>query len=248
VASWYEDDVFWETWAPYLFSPDRLGNARRDVERLIELLGINPDSTVLDVCCGVGRHALELARRGFRVVGVDRTNSYIECCREAAKREAVDADFIVADAFSARLDGSFDVAINMFTSFGYYEDENRKLGLLKKLYSSLGANGKLLIQLAGKEVLARDFREHDWYTHEDGTLGLHKRVVRDGWGRLDSEWILIRADKLVWRGTLSYRIYAGTELRNMLYEAGFSEVNIYGSLAGIPYDHRAQELVAVAVK
>jgi SAM-dependent methyltransferase len=203
---------------------------------------------VLDVCCGVGRHALELARRGYEVVGLDRTRSYIQSCRAAAAREVLDVKFVLSDAYSARLEGRFDAAISMFMSFGYYDDESRNLGLLSNLYSLLNSNGSLLIQVVGKEVLARDFRDEDCYEHEDGTLGVQKRFVRDGWERLDSEWKLIRSGKLLWKGILSYRIYSGSEMKQLLREAGFDEVKIFGNFAGAPYDNRAQELVAVAVK
>ena len=248
MKTWYNDDNFWEVWAPYLFSAYRMRNAGQEVDQLVSLLKLQPKSTVIDVCCGVGRHALELARRGYDVTGIDRTKSYIQSCREAAYREGLDVSFVLADAFSAHLGNRFDAAISMFTSFGYYDDEFRNVGLVRNLCSSLNPNGSLLVQIVGKEVLARDFREHDVYEHEDGTLGIQKRSVRDGWERLDSEWTLIRSGELLWKGALSYRLYSGSEMKQLLLGAGFHEVGIYGNLAGAPYDNTAQELVAVAVK
>ena len=61
MNSWYENDNFWEKWASYMFSPERVANTGYEVERIIQLLELRPGSHVLDVCCGTGRHLLELA-------------------------------------------------------------------------------------------------------------------------------------------------------------------------------------------
>jgi SAM-dependent methyltransferase len=89
MAAWYENDDFWETWAPYLFSQARLRNASGEVDQIIELLQLAPDASLLDFCCGVGRHCLEFARRGYAVTGVDRTRAYLaakDLARRAARR------------------------------------------------------------------------------------------------------------------------------------------------------------------
>lgn len=73
VNPWHEQDVFWETVAPILFAQRRWSDAPAEVEKVVSLLGIGRGTRILDLCCGVGRHSLELARRGFHVTGVDRT-------------------------------------------------------------------------------------------------------------------------------------------------------------------------------
>ena len=85
MTAWHEQDQFWEM-VP-LFGPDRLEMAPEEVEGVISLLGIEPGASVLDLCCGVGRHSLELARRGYRVTGVDRTASYLQTASEKAAAE-----------------------------------------------------------------------------------------------------------------------------------------------------------------
>jgi 2-polyprenyl-3-methyl-5-hydroxy-6-metoxy-1,4-benzoquinol methylase len=75
---WHEQDTFWDTVAPVLFVERRWSDAPVEVEQVVSLLGIEPGARVLDLCCGVGRHSLELARRGFHVTGVDRTRPYLD--------------------------------------------------------------------------------------------------------------------------------------------------------------------------
>ena len=75
---WREEDSFWEIAGPVLFTEQRWEYAPREVGAMVSLLGLSPGARVLDMCCGVGRHSLEFARRGFRVTGVDRTGTYLD--------------------------------------------------------------------------------------------------------------------------------------------------------------------------
>ena len=77
MRPWHEDDTFWHAWAPVMFETQRWEAAPGEVERALELLGVEPGAALLDMCCGPGRHALELARRGLRVTAVDRTEDYV---------------------------------------------------------------------------------------------------------------------------------------------------------------------------
>ena len=70
MANWYDDDSFWETFRDYMFNPARLEQTRAEVDQLITLLKLGSGVHVLDLCCGIGRHSLEFARRGFMVTGL----------------------------------------------------------------------------------------------------------------------------------------------------------------------------------
>jgi SAM-dependent methyltransferase len=247
MAAWYENDDFWETWAPYLFSQARLRNASAEVDQIIELLQLAPDASLLDFCCGVGRHCLEFARRGYAVTGVDRTRAYIERARAQSGAEGLTVEFVETDARAFRRPGAFDAAISMFTSFGYFEDPADDLKTAQVLHNALKPGGRLVIDILGKEVLARKFTERVWHQHEDGTFGLEERKIRSGWDWIDSRWILINAGK-IWEGVVSTRIYSGAELVDLLKRAGFTGVRLHGNLSGGLYDQSAERLIAVASK
>lgn len=248
MTAWYERDDFWTSWAPYLFSPMRLQNAAAEVAQIIQLLKIPPGASVLDFCCGVGRHSLEFARRRYMVSGVDRTRAYLERARAQADAEGLTADFIESDARSFSRPGAFDAAISMFTSFGYFEDPGDDLKVIEILHKALRDGGRLLIDVNGKEVIARQFRDREWHEHYDGTLGLEERRVRNGWESIDSRWILIGPSGKAWEGTIFVRLYSGVELKELLNRAGFGTIQLYGNLAGASYDQQAERLIAVAVK
>jgi SAM-dependent methyltransferase len=248
VTAWHERDDFWTSWAPYLFSTMRLQSASSEVEQIIQLLKIPPGASVLDFCCGVGRHSLEFARRRYTVSGIDRTRAYLERARAQADAEGLHADFIESDARSFSRCDAFDAVISMFTSFGYFEDPADDLKVLQIMYTALRGGGRLLIDVNGKEVIARKFRDREWHQHDDGTFGLEERKVRNGWEWIDSHWTLIGPRGKAWEGTISVRLYSGVELKELLNRVGFSAIQLHGNLAGASYDEHAERLIAVAIK
>jgi SAM-dependent methyltransferase len=247
MAQWYDDDTFWETFRDYMFNPARLEQTRVEVDQLVALLKLTPGAHVLDLCCGIGRHSLEFARRGFRVTGVDRTARYLAEARDAAARENLNLEFFQSDMRAFVRPEAFDGALSMFTSFGYFEDTADDMQVARNVYESLRSGAKLAIDLNGKEVVAAKFRERDWNRREDGTIVIEERRVLDGWSKLETRWIQLRGAERR-ESTLVVRPYSGVELSMLLEEAGFREVATHGSLAATPYDHRAERLVAVATK
>ena len=99
-------------------------DTRRQVDFLIEKLELKESEKVLDLACGFGRHSLELARRGFDVIGVDITADYIDYANEQAKKENLNAYFICSDIREISFQGEFDVVLNMADgAVGYLENE-----------------------------------------------------------------------------------------------------------------------------
>ncbi|HJU09970.1 MAG TPA: methyltransferase domain-containing protein [Candidatus Binataceae bacterium] len=245
MGAWYQDDSFWETWARYLFAA-RLENTPYEVERITQLLQLNPGEHALDVCCGMGRHLLELCRRGYRVTGVDRTAAYLAKARAQAESEGLGIQLIQEDVRKLDLPPIFDGALNMYTSFGYFDEYADDLQLAINIRKSLRPGRKFLIQTEGKEVMARNYRDREWFWHDDGSIGLLQRAIRDGWEQIETRWILLRNGRIEWDSTISSRIYSAAEMRALLEAAGFIDVKIFGSLGGVPYDHAATVLIAVA--
>ncbi|MGA2326476.1 MAG: methyltransferase domain-containing protein [Bryobacteraceae bacterium] len=244
---WHEDDEFWAALEAQLFDEARLQVAAAEVTHATGLLGLGAGARVLDLCCGLGRHSLELARWGCEVTGVDRTALYLGRARELAAAENLPIEFIQADMRAFRREGAFDGAISLFTSFGYFENPDEDLQVLRNLHASLRPGGRLAMQMAGKEVLARCFAPKDWIEYPDGSYFLVEREVAASWSGIHNRWIVIRgAERKVFDFT--HRIYSAAELKGVLGEAGFSAVDVLGDLDGRPYDREAKCLVAVAAK
>jgi SAM-dependent methyltransferase len=243
---WFEDDAFWAAFRPSMFDEERWQMAARDAEPLAKLLCLEPGADVLDLCCGAGRFSIELARRGSKVTGVDRTALYLAEARRRARQEKLDVEFVRSDMRQFVRPRAFDACINMFTSFGYFEDPADDFKVCRNVLRSLRPGGRFLIQAAGKEWLARNFQPTDW-REESGSFILEERKVAPGWTGLENRWVLIRKGK-VREFRFFLRVYSGVELRDLLLRAGFAKADIYGGLSGEPYDHNSRWLVAVGRK
>jgi SAM-dependent methyltransferase len=243
---WYDRDDFWLKASPVLFHEQRILNTPSEADKIISLTKINPGMHVLDLCCGIGRHSLELARRGYKVTGVDRTTGYLEKAAGRAKAENLNAEFINDDMRHYCRPEKYDAVLNLFTSFGYFEDPGDDRRVILNIFSSLKRDGVLLMEMMGKEVLARVFSERDW-REIDGAIVMEERKIIEDWSRMDMCWRVLKEGKLT-DLRLAFRLYSGAELKGLLISCGFAAVEILGNLEGAPYDHQASRLIALARK
>lgn len=244
--NWYENENFWETFAPVMFNQKRLGETKTEVDRMVKLLGIKKGTGILDLCCGFGRHSLGLARAGFSVTGIDLNEEYIAMARRKAKAEGLDIRFIRNDMRRFCLLEGFDAVINMFTAFGYFENQADDRHVLKNVYYSLRKGGKLLIDIMGREILARIYCERTWQ-EENGKVFLQEHKIRHDWSWIINRWIVLENGRRK-EFEFGHRLYSAAELTGLLKDCGFRSVRIYGDLTGSDYDHNAKRLIAVAGK
>ncbi len=243
---WYEDESFWRTFESTMFDRERLGAAAGEIEQIIELLDVEKGARMLDLCCGIGRHSLELARRGYQVVGVDLTEEYLAKARRQAETEHLNVEFIRSDMRRFCLPEGFDAVINMFTAFGYFQNPDDDKRVLTNIYRSLREGGKLIIDVMGKEVLARIFQRRRW-EEQDGRILLCECKLCRNWSWAENRWILLEGgDRREFR--FGHRIYSAVELSGLLTDCGFSCVSVHGDLSGVDYDDNAKRLIAVAIK
>lgn len=200
---------------------------------------------MLDLPCGPGRHALEFARAGCQVTGVDRTTQYLDEARRNAEEAGLDIEFVQSDMRDFLRPEAYNLAISLYTAFGYFKDQVDDLDVLGNFYASLRPGGVLIIDILGKEVMARTFKARDWRELKNGALLLEEHKVLRNWTWAENRWILMK-DNERREFTYSHRLYSATELEHLLVLAGFVPVEFFGSLAGTPYDQDARRLVAVA--
>jgi SAM-dependent methyltransferase len=247
MTEWHENEKLWIELAPVIFTPERRAQAAGEVDKLCRLIDVPAGATVLDVGCGVGRHTLALAKRGHPATGIDAIAPYIEEAKRIAAERELDVEFIRADMRQFRRSESFDLAVNLLTSFGYFADPADDRRVVDNMFASLRPGGKIVIDLMPREVLARMFRERDWSQHPDGMILLEERRVSDNWTMLHVKWIVLR-DEQRFAHEFTLRLYTADQLEAVLAAAGFADIRAYGSLGAAPYDHAAERLVIVARK
>ena len=126
------------------------------------------------------------------------------------------------------------------------EEPNENMQVLHNFYNSLKNNDSLLIDLMGKEIVARIFCERECY-ELNGTTYIEERKVTNDWNWMENRWISLN-DNNRQEFKLAHWLYSANELSIMLKDAGFRFTKIFGNLGGAPYDHTAQRLIALARK
>ncbi len=244
---WYANDTMWTIMEPILFTEARIAHTVAEVDSIKSLCKIQNDESILDLCCGIGRHSLEFARRGHNVVGVDRTRLYLEKAIATAQEERLNIEFVLDDMRTFYRKKSFDIVLSMFTSFSYFEDHEEQMLVLRNIYASLRAGGRFILESMGKEVLARIFQRQNWSEWPHGFM-MEEREAIENWSKMHNKWIFLERDGTVHRFDVIHWIYSGAEIKEMLEKVGFSNIKIYGGLDGRPYDNEAARLVVVATK
>jgi len=243
---WFEDEEFWRELYPYMFPAERFQMAAEQVDQVLALGGIS-GGKLLDLCCGPGRHAVEFAKHGWEVTGVDASPFLLDRASERAEEAGVSVQWVKDDMRRFRRPSSFDLVCSLFTSFGYFSEEDDDLQVLRNVHESLRDGGAFVIDVISKERVARNWQNSLVAEFPDGALLLQLPKVQDGWSRLENDWILVKAG-----GSRSFRfehnLYSGRELKDRLVASGFKDVKLYGDLKGSPYGLDAQRLVVVARK
>ncbi len=245
-AKWFEDDAFWERFFPFMFPEASFVAAAESVPKIAALTGFS-GGRVLDLACGPGRYAIPYALAGTTVTAVDRTRFLLDKGRERATRVVAQVEWLEADMREFVRPRTFDLALNLFTSFGYFDEQTDNVRVLENIHASLKPGGLFVFDHLGKELLAAKFQPTRSETLADGTVVIHRMSVVDDWSRIEGDWILIEG-KDASTYTMRHWLYSGREIKDLFEAAGFGDIRLFGSFDGTPYGPSAQRLIAVARK
>lgn len=243
---WFDDDSFWQDLYPFMFPEQRFESTPEQIEKVLELAK-PAGKAALDLCCGPGRCSIALAQAGFTVTGVDRTKFLLDKARSKARAGKTKVEWIEMDMRDFVREGAFDLVLSMFTSFGYFDDKDEDLLVLRNVLKSLRPGGVCVIDVIGKERLAKVLQPTTSDTLPDGTKLIQRHEIFDDWTRIRNEWILIRKGRAK-SFPFHHTIYSGQELRDRMTHVGFMDVRLYGNLDGDEYGPNAHRLIAVARK
>lgn len=175
---WFENEDFWRTFYPYMFGERKLAAAPGEVDRVLALSGV-ANGRVLDLCCGPARHSVILAQKGFEVTGVDRSPFLLGKASELVQSDM--RDFVRP--------GTFDLALSLFTSFGYFDTRDEDLAVLRNVRTSLKTGGVFLIDVMSEEYVISQGCATHWEQWPSGEILVRHYDVFPGWGRLRQQWL-----------------------------------------------------------
>ncbi len=221
------DEHYLRTYEPFLTDE----RAREEAEGAIRLAGIEPGAEVLDCPCGFARHAALLAAAGYRVTGVDRSETQLA---EARRRigEAEWPRLVTADYRKLPFaDASFDVVLNLFTSLGYVGKDG-DTGVLREFRRVLRPGGALVLETMHRDRLVKHFSPRSWDELADGSFFLQEREWDPVESTVAMRHILVPAGGAPQERRAVHRAYSVSELAEMLRGAGFTEVECFGDWEG----------------
>lgn len=216
---------------------------RELVDAVQEALQLMPGAKVLDVPCGDGRVAIEMATRGYEMTAVDRVASLLESGRAVAAARQAAVAWVESDMWKLELDGTFDAALCLWSSLGYgHEDDDRRF--LTQVAERLEPGAGLLIETHVMETLLPWFEPHGFRWAGDIAVS-ENRQLDVAEGRILTEWVLSGPDQRE-RKASSLRLYTVRELVRLLGEAGFSVTEAFGSVDLEPFELGSSRLLLAA--
>ena len=244
---WFENQDFWLNYGPVMFDDQHWAEAHGTAERCCNIAELAEGSTVLDACCGPGRISVELALCGMNVTGVDITQPFLDAAKETAEDEGVRLNLINHDMRTFVPEKPFDLAVNIYNSFGYCDSISDDTKILEQIYKSLKDGGTFILECISREIAVQYYTEGEWFERAGMTVLTEFGVV-GAWEGLRSKWILIGNDGKRIEHEFVQRLYSAAELRDRLKDIGFKSVQVYGGFDLTPYDHTAKTMVIVAKK
>lgn len=243
---WYQRffESEWINLAVQQFPPEY---TQAQVDFVLDKCALTPGQAVLDLCCGHGRHSLELARRGCRVVGLDISEPSLALARQSASNEDL-VEFVQGDMREIPYTGEFDAVINLYTAFGYLEDQTQDQRVLDAICRALQPGGRFLLDTLNHAWIMRHFEPRDWRELEDGAVMLEEREFDLQTGRSKAVWTFIHPGGQ--RGELrhSLRLYTLVEFIAMLTLAGLSFTEAWGNFEGEPLGLDTRRMIILAHK
>ncbi|MGA2409419.1 MAG: methyltransferase domain-containing protein [Candidatus Binataceae bacterium] len=247
-STWYVDFFRTDYLNVYghLFSAEQ---AEKEVAFAEKALELETGASILDLCCGQGRHSVPFARHGFQVTGLDLNPSYLELALEAAKTGHAELKTIAADMRQIPFQNYFDAIVNMYSSFGYLESETEDLKVLESVARALKPGGRLLLDMLNREWAVSNYIQNDWHTGANGTLYVERRELDLASSRMHVSFKIIDPGGSS-RDSIGHhiRLYTLTETIRLLERVGIRVTDVAGGFDGQSYAIDTRRMIILAQK
>ena len=199
----------------------------REVDLIEEILDLNKEHPILDLCGGQGRHSLELSRRGYQDVTVlDYSKVLIDKGKNTARQQGLNTRFIQNDARATGLaEQSYQFVLIMASSLGYFLEEAENTKILRECFRLLRPQGSLLLDLPNKEHVKNNLLPQSWHEANQDLICCRERVLENDivYSR---ELVLSRKHGFIRDETYCTRLYSPEQIGEMLDQVGFSRIEI----------------------
>ncbi|WP_169713717.1 class I SAM-dependent methyltransferase [Paludifilum halophilum] len=228
MASWYEES-FGEDYLLVYRHRDRV-HADREMNAVARWLDLQPGEEVLDLCCGTGRHSIPLQKMGFRVTGIDLSDVLLKRAEEMSR--GMDIRYLRGDMRSLPFDpNAFDAVVNLFTSFGYFAEDEDNRKVLSELARVLKPGGRFLVDFLNRESVERSLVPES-EREVDGTRIREKRWID---GEFVRKTILVTDERGERRYQERVKMYDRERMEAMMDSVGLAVDQVKGDFEGHRY-------------
>lgn len=217
---------------------------------IVDVLGLNSDSKLLDICCGFGRHTFEISNLvKCQTVGIDLSDDYLTIAKE--KYSAPNIKYVNGDMRNIRMEKRFDAVTNLFTSFGFFDKDEENEKVIQEANKSLKEGGLFLLDVENKfNFVLNDVlkKEYHWQQMDDNKYCImhnkydivnereifSARIIEDGKDEISVGY--------------NIRLYSLPELTSMFKRNGFELINFWGDFDKSNYSIHSRRLITLAQK
>jgi SAM-dependent methyltransferase len=197
-----------------------------EAEFVINSMNLAAGAQVLDLGCGYGRHAMELAARGFHVVGLDLSTPLLVRGGEEAHRRGLTINFVRGDMRELDFENQFDATYCLFSTFGYFDDETNKK-TLQNVARALKPGGKVLVEILNRDYVIADLPTRVWW-EGDGCVVLEEVELNYFSSRIQVNRSVVFDDGRQLEQEISVRAYSLHEVGKLMHAAGFRVLEVSG--------------------
>lgn len=205
-----------------------------EINLFCNILNFNKEDFILDLCCGHGRHSLELARKGFNnIYGLDSSHYLIQKAKTQAKKDGLNIIFKEGGARKLPFkNDTFNYVLVLGNSFGYFETVEDDLRVLKEIYRVLKPRGKLLIDVSDGEYLKKEFSPRSWEWIDKNYFVCRERSLSIDNQRLITREVITHVEKGVIADQFyAERLYNENILKNLLETVGFKKISLHANIS-----------------
>ena len=215
--------------------------ASREVDEILDRTPRKRGVRLLDVACGFGRHSNVFARKGFRVTGIDTSREFLEMAREKALSQGLQAEFIEMDMRTLPFEKEFDMAVSLFTSFGYFPDaENEQV--LAGISRSLVSGGIFVLDILNRDWILSRGGKGVYINRQGEDIMITEDTYNPAEDRLESmRTAFIGSEKRVMSMTL--RLYSLKEITLRLEKHSLFVYDVRGNFKGEPYSQASPRCI-----
>lgn len=215
-ASWFDSPYY-----HVLYDNRDESEANAFMSNMMRFGNFTPDTRILDLACGKGRHSVYLNSLGYHVTGMDLSSASID---EASKLQNENLIFQRQDMRDTLPEKNFDLVMNLFTSFGYFENQQENLKVLRNIYSSLRSQGKLIIDFFNAESVLKNLVPIE-VVSKNGIEFHISRAVENGFIQ---KKISFFADNKAHSYCEKVQLFGLKDFQEMLSDSGFEIKSIFG--------------------